>query len=223
MKNHNKNSLLLIILISTIYCNQSNSNSNADAEVAVGKKVEIRLVDSLGTIYISVPSRFDTSFVWVSQSDCGKPCEVQKYRFQPKKLPVFKESGFYVMNAPKDSVDQFTISHPSYLYNRSDTIRDTYMHSRLKAEMEYNSGSFPMIFDTIQKIGNRYYSIFYLKKKAEVERKRVLAVTTIKGNEIRFQYELASKTGDTSSIDFFQNSMKYLETIEIKAGTLIIK
>jgi hypothetical protein len=59
------------------------------------KFVTTTLRDSLGTVSFAIPARFDTSFTWTNESDCGKSCNREQYRFQPKSLPVFKESGFF--------------------------------------------------------------------------------------------------------------------------------
>lgn len=61
------------------------------------KVVQVKLVDTLGSIMLAVPVSFDTSFSWMELSDCGLPCDLQKYRFQSK-----------------DPTEKFTISHSEY-------------------------------------------------------------------------------------------------------------
>lgn len=47
---------------------------------------------------------------------------------------------------------------------------------------------------------------------------RVLAVTTIKGNAIWFQYELLTKKDDAESRAFIKNSLELIRTIRIAKG-----
>ena len=56
--------------------------------------VHVKLVDSLGSVELIIPKCYDTSFEWTDYSDCGKLCDKIKYRYQPKYLPISKESGY---------------------------------------------------------------------------------------------------------------------------------
>ncbi len=58
------------------------------------KSVQIKLIDSLGKLTLSIPLRYDTFSTWINYSDCGKPCNEQEYRFQSKLLRIIHESGF---------------------------------------------------------------------------------------------------------------------------------
>ena len=100
------------------------------------KAVQVQLIDSLGLVNLFVPLRYDTNFSWVHQSDCGKPCDKQKYRFQPKELPLMKESGF-MWTELKDSVDCFTISHSmDFPFRDGDTSKRIIRYEKFKEQIK---------------------------------------------------------------------------------------
>jgi hypothetical protein len=181
--------------------------------------ISVNLVDSLGTVTLAIPNRYDTSFVWVDHSDCGKPCDMQKYRFQPKILKVTKESGFIWLGEPKDSVERLTISHSGYFpFHAGDTAEDLARHKQLRAKLASDASNPPVIFDTLEKINDRYYSIVAMEKSDTIRSKRVLAITTIKGNEIQFEYDILTKKNDSIGRDFIKNSLDLIHTIHINKG-----
>ncbi len=184
------------------------------------KQTTLKLIDSLGTVSFYIPVRFDTSLTWTNHSDCGKPCDHEQYRFQPNALPVFEESGFiYVI--PDIPIDQFTIFHSGYFpFYNGDTSKNTGRHEHFKSRLstEYYDGKF--YADTIEIIGDRYFSIVYLNGYDKDKKKyfaKVAALTTIKNNEIEFHYDI--KTPDTINLNnFYINSIKLLRTIRISNG-----
>jgi hypothetical protein len=181
--------------------------------------VHITLIDTLGTVILSVPIRYDTFFSWIDHSDCGKPCDIQKYRYQPKGLRITKESGFLWLGEPKDSVDRFTLSHlEEFPFHNGDTAKDFVRHEHLKSELMSNPGNPPIIFDTIEKINDRYYSIFAMQRSDSILCKRVLAVTTIKGNLVRFQYDLLRTKADSIESNFIKKAIELIRTIRIDNG-----
>lgn len=146
----------------------------------------------------------DTFFSWVDHSDCGKPCDIQKYRYQSKGLRITKESGFLWVGEPKNSVDRFTLSHSEdFPFYSGDTAKDFVRHGHLRSELTSNPANPPIIFDTVEKINDRYYSIFAMQRSDTIRCKRVLAVTTIKGNLVRFQYDLPTTKRSHEAYAFF--------------------
>lgn len=204
-------SLLILIACNTPTINEQRTESS--------RRIQIRLVDSLGQVTLSVPASYDTVFSWVNHSDCGKPCDEQEYRCQPKTLAITKESGFFWRGEPKDSVDRFTISHPSDIrYRAENTAIDSLRHKYLKLQIVNNSDNPVIVYDTIEKIGDRYFSIFVMKRSDTIHNIQVLAVTTIKGNEVKFRYELLSKKDDMLGKNFIKNSLDLIQTIHLSKG-----
>lgn len=211
---------LFIIILATFFisCNDVAEKKGTYLLPDNSKAVKVQLLDSLGIINFSVPTRYDTSFSWIHYSDCGKPCDEQKYRFQPKELSLLKESG-WIWTEPKDSVDRFTISHTlDYPFHDGDTAKNIVRHNHLKEQLKSNPQNPPIIFDTIQKINDRYFSIITMEKSDTVQVKIVLAVTTIKSNLIKFQYELLTTKNDSISKKFIKNSLNLIKTIRISKG-----
>ncbi len=214
-----KRILIAIILFSAVACNDVSSDKNHAQMTEDSKSVQLQLIDSLGMVTFSIPIKYDTSFSWVHYSDCGKPCDEQKYRFQPKTLPMLKESG-WIWDVAKDSVERLTISHVMHFpFREGDTAKNFGRHSHLKEQILANPDMPSIVFDTIQRINERYYSVIAMEKADSSKiRATVLAVTTIKGNEIKFQYELLTTPNGSTSKDFIKNSMKLLKTIRINKG-----
>jgi hypothetical protein len=193
-----------------------NGSFDKSSEYSIrSRTVQIKLIDSLGIITLDVPSRYDTSFEWVNRSDCGKPCDEQKYRFQPKNLPILKESG-WITTYPKDSIDQFTITHSSYFpFRNYEASKNVDRHNDIKSNLLSDIVNPPIVFDTIQKINNKYFSIFVMEKPDTVHHRKVIAITSINGNEIEFEYELLSRVSDPTGINFISNSLNLISTIRI--------
>ncbi len=186
---------------------------------ASSKTLDVQLIDTLGTVTLSIPVRYDTSFSWIDHSDCGKPCEMQKYRFQPKSLKMTKESGWIWIGEPTDSVERFTISHSGYFpFHNGDTSKNLVRHNHIKVELASDSANPPIVFDTIEKIADRYYSIIKMERSDNVQSKRIIAVTTIKGNLIRFEYDLLTKKRDSIERGFIKNSIDLIRTIRLSKG-----
>lgn len=215
-----KNCLLKFLFLSLlISCNNVAKDKNTRSLPENSKAVQVQLVDSLGVITLSVPLRYDTSFSWIHYSDCGKPCDEQKYRFQPKELPITKESGWIWLGEPKDSIDRFTISHSSHIsFHDGDTAKNLTRHNHLKEQLISDPQNLPIVFDTIQKITDRYYSIIGVEKFDTLYSKKVVAVTTIKSNVIKFQYELLTRRNDSVTNNFVKNAIDLIKTIHISKG-----
>lgn len=209
---------IIIFLVFFISCNNVTEKKRNSELPENSKAVQLTLVDSLGMVNFFVPIRYDTAFSWLHYSDCGKPCDEQKYRFQPKELPLIKESG-WMWNEPKDSVDRFTISHTmGFPFYNGDSAKNTIRHNNLKKQLISNQQNPTIIFDTIQRINDRYYSIFEMEKSGTIQSKKVLAVTTIINNLIKFQYELMTRKNDTIAKSFIKKSIDLIKTIRISKG-----
>ncbi|MFZ1527277.1 MAG: hypothetical protein WAT19_00875 [Ferruginibacter sp.] len=213
-----KQLLIIIFLFCFIACNTVENQNEIKMRPEDSNPVQILLIDSLGMIEFSLPLRYDTSFSWVHYSDCGKACNEQKYRFQSKQLPLIKESG-WIWEVPKDSIDRFTISHTlDFPFHDGDTTKSVIRHNHLKEELLSDQTIPPIIFDTIQRINDRYYSIFVMEKSNTIQSKKVLAVTTIKSNLVKFQYELMARENDTIAKSFIEKSIDLIKTIRIGKG-----
>jgi hypothetical protein len=205
-------SRIIILLLLIAGCNTPTSK---EQKVKSSRQVNITLVDSFGQISLSVPARYDTFFSWINYSDCGKPCNRQEYRYQPKILPITKESGFYWFGEPKDSVDRLTVIHSSEIqYKPSNAAIDSIMYKELKRQIIRDSTNSVIIYDTLEKIGDRYFSVFALQNSDTIHNIRVLAVTIFKGNEITFSYDLLTKKEDSIEMNFIKNSLNLIHTIK---------
>jgi hypothetical protein len=178
-------------------------------------RIRIELIDSLGTVTFNKPDRYDTSITWVHHSDCGKPCDEQKYRFQSKNNPILKESGWGWFDDRKDSIDQFTISHSSYLPVQEDHIeKDSANHKIIKQQLLYTRQAMSS-FDTLIKINNRMFSFFQFESADSVYRKEIIAITTFRGIEIKFVCEFRSTRNDSTTRSFMNNSISLIHSIVI--------
>jgi hypothetical protein len=217
---------ILFSLISVCFfiaCNYKSKVVTKYTTTENSKIVEIKLADSLGTVNISLPIRYDTFFSWTHYSDCGKPCDRIKYRFQPISLPITKESGWIWLGEPKDSIERFTIIHSGYFpfHKISDSNFMRGYHEHQKVGLIYDSTSYKINSDTLEKIGNRYFSLItidlYDTSQARYS-KKLLAATTIKSNIIEFNFELLTKLKDSAKNTFLENSKNYLHSIHISNG-----
>ncbi len=197
--------------------------SDKDTIATVPKDSKIAtttLRDSLGIVSFSIPDRFDTSFTWTNHSDCGKPCDHEEYRFQPKNLPVFKESGFYY-DIPDISMDQFTIIQSGYFpFHNGDTSKNFVRHENFKGRLLSESHDGKIVSDTMEKIYDRYFSIVCMTGFDSTKQKHfatLAALTTIKANEIEFHYDIKTR-GTINEKQFFENATQFIRTIRIGNG-----
>jgi hypothetical protein len=129
-------SLIAIVTVFFLSCNNKIDKKGHYQFPENSKNVQLQLIDSLGVITLSVPIRYDTNFSWIHYSDCGKPCDEQKYRYQPSILRITKESGWIWLGEPKDSVESFTISHKRHFpFNDGDTSRNIVRHNHIKTQL----------------------------------------------------------------------------------------
>jgi len=194
----------IISLVWVTSCKQNNPITIAESDA-----VTLLLIDTLGSIFMSKPDQSDTFFTWIRRNDCGKTCEEGKYRFQPKNLPIFKESGFFWTGQPEDSVNQLTISHsrPYRLGHNNDSFAIK-QYARLKENLESDPETANIISDTIQKIGDRYFGIFQIAdidKRKGVLIRRLIGITAVSGVTLQFRYDLLTKKRDSVLKHFFDN------------------
>jgi len=215
-----------LLVISILFLAASNNSSKPDIIQLPPENTKthiVKLVDSLGEVTVTLPTRYDTSFSWTVRSDCGKPCDEIKYRSQPKTLKITKESGFIWLGEPKDSIERFTISHSGYFpfHDNKDTSFIFNIHEHEKENIILDPDTYKIKSDTIEKIGDRFFSIIvidlYDTSKAQYS-KKLLAATSIKGNIISFSFELLTKGIGGATDNFINNSKFYLRTIRISNG-----
>ena len=183
----------------------------------------IKLADSLGTVNINRPSRYDTSFTWTHYSDCGKRCEKIKYRFQPSILKIVEESGWIWDNEPKDSTERLTISHSGYFPfgDKSDSLLIHSFHRVRKESIAQQPFSYPIKSDTIEKIGNRFFSIILIDTYDStfmLYAKKLQAMANIKNNEVYFDFELFTKQTSPTADNFINNAYAYLRSVRIDSA-----
>lgn len=212
--------ILLVIIVGMVACGNSDSQKQPASKPFDVKDTVITLKDTLGEISVSVPGRYDTFLVWTHQSDCSR-CGYEKYRFQPKILPVYTESGF-IWDHPEDSIDQLTIEQPQYIRIRSTEQGEIYnVHAMMKAE----AMSDPLVyqdnapFDTVQEINNRLFSVItaeHYNDSTKLFSKAVFGTTLIKGNLVTFKFALLTRQKGAVTDSFIANSRYLLSRIKIK-------
>ena len=215
--------LLFFAVILLAACHPSENKNITPPEAS--KKQVVNLAGGLGTVTVSLPERYDTSFTWIHYSDCGAPCEKRKYRFQPKVLPVNLENGYFYKTLV-DSVDQFTIVHNPYIAAEDSDKTDNRdfiisFHDHKKFDIIHDPRLRMIKSDTIEKIGDRYFSIIVIDmfdSAKKVYSKKLLSTTTIKRGTIDFNFELATRQKDSLTNNFIDNAKYYLRTIHISDG-----
>jgi hypothetical protein len=218
-----KTLLKIILLLIFAACNESKKVDTVHLPLENSKTVVIKLVDSLGDVTITLPTRYDTSFSWTHYSDCGKPCNKIKYRSQPKKLRIKKESGWLTLGEPKDSIERFTIIHSGNFpfFENNDTSFIFNFHQRQKAYIIQDPETYTIKSDTVERIGDRYFSIITIDlfdTTKEQYSKKLLAATSLKSNIICFDFELLTKEKGAITDNFIQNSKYYLRTVRLSNG-----
>jgi len=218
-----KTLLSIISLLFFAACNDSSKVDTIKLPPETSKVVIIKLVDSLGDVTITLPTRYDTSFSWTHYSDCGKPCDRIKYRWQPKTLKISKESGWIWLGEPKDSIERFTVIHSRYFpFHASDDSSFIFkFHEHEKGNVVQNPDTYKIKSDTVEKIGDRYFSIIaidlYDTTKAQYS-KKLLAATSIRSNIIWFDFELLTMQKGYATDKFIDNSKFYLRTVRLSNG-----
>lgn len=216
----------ILSIISVLFFAACNNSSKVDTMLLPpenSKVVITQLIDSLGNVTITLPIRYDTSFSRTLYSDCGKPCDKVIYCWQPKGFKITEESGGIWFGEPKDSMESFTIIHSGYFpfHDNNDTSFIFKVHEHEKAEIIQNPDTYKINSDTVEKIGDRYFSIItidlYDTAKAQYS-KKLLAATEIKSNIIHFNFELLTKQKGASTDKFIDHSKFYLRTIKISKG-----
>lgn len=221
-----KNIFLIFTFLFFISCQSENSKKNQLELLPENSKLHsLNLVDSLGAVSINLPNRYDTFFQWTNTSDCGKGCEKKQYRFQPKYLPVFKESGFYYRMPSNiaDSIEQFTIIHSGHFpfYEGPDSSMIYKINAFKKQNLLVSADTYKITQDTVQRINDRYFSIITIDLFESVKKiysKKIIGTTTIKGNEIEFRFELLTKKHDSIELNFLKNSIDLMKTLKLSKG-----
>lgn len=184
------------------------------------KLVKVNLENGLGTITIALPGRYDTTFTWIHYSDCGKVCEKRKYRYQPKDLPIYPETGFHYKELT-DSMDQFTIVHNPYIpVTDSDNTDDKSFiysyHDHKKWDIIHDPSLRQVTWDTVEKIGDRYFSVIVIDSYDSATAtfsKKLLSTSTIRKGTIDFNFDLLTKRKGPFTDNFINDAEYYLSTI----------
>ena len=217
-----RNSLLLIFFTSCFYaaCTSSSSEPVKFRSLANTHDTTFDLKNKLGKISLAVPNRYDTFFNWTQYGDCLK-CGYEKFRFQPKHLPIFPESGYYWHDLD-DSIDQLTIEYSQYirLYdgNNEDFVKK--MHKDLINEAGYD----PIMFkdklrkDTVISLQKTWFSIITAESydsTTALYAKSTWGTTLVNGNIVKFKFALLTKKFDSNTINFNANAILLLDHLHI--------
>lgn len=184
--------------------------------------IKVQLIDSLGSLSIEQPPETDTFFAWVRRNDCGKPCEEGRYRFQPKAFPVYKESGFFFINEPQDSVLQLTILHSRDVYLRTNDSEFAVKYREWFREVLSDQvRPVRIISDTSYLIGDRQFFLFRTFGYDTIDSTNIMrldAFTSVKGNKIQFSYLVKMKNSTRMPANFLIDAEKNLRTVRFHEG-----
>lgn len=211
----------LLIFIPIVIFSFCSAHRDSDIKI-IARNTTIILIDSLGEVSIDFPYQADTFLTWIRRNDCGYECEEGKYRFQPKNLPIFKESGFFWLGQPEDSVHQLTITHhrPQFLSKNQDSFAYK-LKGHLRENLISDAETTNIIEGSVLMISDRYYAIYKISdfnEKKGVHIKRLIAFSSVRGNQIQFRYDLLTKKTDSTFTDFYDNSLKKLQSVRITDG-----
>jgi hypothetical protein len=99
-----------------------------------------------------------------------------------------------------------------------DTAKDLGSFYHFRVVLKSEKKDMDIVWDTIYKINDRYFSIFELQNTDSIHKKEVSALTTINGNEVIFRCELMTGNNDSISRNFFSNSVNLINSVVIKNG-----
>ena len=189
---------------------------------AHSKRVVVKLADSLGTVSLYVPTRYDTAYSWICESDCSI-CGFFQYRFQPHSYFIEKEHHSW---APRPFIlyDRLTIRHSQDLtYANGDTSSIRMIHDNQREIIRLQGYQSSVITDSLYKFNDRYFAVMatayelqYLGKN--FYSKTIEAVTTIKNVGLEFKYEILVPVKDSIYEHFIPNALELLQTIHIEKG-----
>ena len=182
------------------------------------RMVALKLKDSLGTVLLAIPNRYDTFYTWLHSIDCS-PCGDEQYRFQPEKLPIEMESGLYRYEYDRiDSVDRYTIGHTMNTREPESDTSITIEQIRQNMKEFYRAYRREITMDSIIRVGDRMFAVIILK---QVQHKtlvfdHILAFTKIRNFPLAFEFEARTTATDTLHKDFAERTMKLIRSIRVK-------
>jgi hypothetical protein len=207
-----------VLFLSSVSCQTKNSDGHTTIELK-GNEKTIVLQEGVGKILLYIPPSYDTSFSWTHLSDCGKPCDKIKIRFQPRNNKVFKESGTFWVG-PTNQVEQLTVSYPAILATgpvQGRTLEESKSdHSSFILGIKNDNSNPPIVLDTMEMIQGRVFSIAAMEKREVPTIVIVLANTVYKGNDISFRYEMKKELDNRDVTPFIKNSIRYLKTVRFE-------
>ncbi|SDH00001.1 hypothetical protein [Chitinophaga filiformis] len=207
--------LLVVLVLFCVGCNYFHMKM-PEYRPAHSRKVAVKLMDSLGIVTMYVPERYDTAFSWIHGSDCSS-CDKMKCRFQSSLWRVYKESGWFFY-PPTDSVDRVTIIYSPHLYlGEGDTAWIYGLNKEFRKQKKIEDSVVNNIFiDTLCRVYDRPFYItgtHFYSEMACREFYELNAVSSVRGMDITFQFELITTKDDSLSKHFLQNAMNVLKTI----------
>lgn len=183
---------------------------------------KVKLADSLGFISIAIPNRYDTFYKFGYNPGCGLAIEKQMYKFQPKSLPSFQESGMIDKTEPEIK-DQLIISHNKY--NASDTLSDSVIiynyHQRRRHDIMMSPYHGTIEKDFLSKTESGFQSTFVMNlddTARSIVHKEIITAILKKKSIIVFEYLYVSNKNDSIAKDFITNSLVSAQTIMTNNG-----
>ena len=217
------NKLVLIVLaigaIGLDGCKQINAT----------KENSIELIDErglkLGKVVVRLPLEFDTTYRWLSTSDC-MCCESVLYRSNSKNYDIIKESGFF-HGEELDSGFYFTIGHypviqcdtqgpPSWDLNpmSSAKILEQNIGYFIKDLSKRTEGEAPeVLVDTGRIINDHEYNILYFNELLGHNPFNKLTASTEHNNR-SISFTIQSNVHSKDS--FYLIAMNILKSVKIK-------
>ena len=215
--------LILLFPVLTFHAHSQDTSDIPKSILRNSRNVQIELEEDLGNISMRVPHIYDTFQLWHDRTDCAR-CGKVKYRFQPRNLPISLESGFVYLGEPTDSIDRLTIRHPEYIFHhppQTDSQIIFARHKDFQINIKVDPRYPPIIFDTIEFINDRYYSIIILDtfiRKTSQYHRMAIATTTVNNNEVTFTFELLTKARGIRVETFIETALFLFRTIKLSNG-----
>jgi hypothetical protein len=202
-----------------------NTNVHDDVFSDLSAKSTIKKVlleDSLGTLLIAVPNRYDTFFCFGYNEGCGQGISKLMYKFQATKVGLFEESGMINHSEPKRK-DQILISHIR-TYRPHTVSEISYIndyHSLYKREAQLSYLKVALEKDYVRQSNVGLQSIFVFRYEDTTKDYIMREVVTFflrKNNEVKVKYLYVADRKDTIADSFIDEALHSANSLKISNG-----
>lgn len=186
---------IIVLLLSLLVSCKKNSPD-------ITRVRQIPLEHKAGTLFITLPAKFDTTYKWVnySDTDCSDKFQI---RWADSHTTLHKESGFFYPNKRiTDTLCQFTISQyyyreclPGWDEEREYTETDLACFAQARMEMHPHD---KLVRKEIKKINNHTYMIIAVVATGRQENHVYLKALTYTHNypiDLLFESSARDSTG----------------------------